>query len=277
MEILKILTIFILWTVFGSFWWVLISRERDKKWIKSILFWRSKCDKCWKILSATELVPLVSFFAQKWKCKKCWTKLSNFYRIIELIMWIIFVITYYFFPHWNIWELIARTIINRGLTLLIIVDYTKYELHLPIRIITTIIALVFSIIRNPIKEIIISTISFVIIFLLIYFLWKLIVKLKYQKKWEWFGQWDIYLAWTIWILFPFVFQINEIDFSAFNLTKLVLTFIIISSVLWIIYALIRNTISHTKIKNSKELPFIPSMIFSFWIIILLGSTFINII
>ncbi|MBO4517262.1 prepilin peptidase [bacterium] len=37
-------------------------------------------------MSAIELIPLVSFFIQKGKCKKCGTKLSSFYRIIELIM-----------------------------------------------------------------------------------------------------------------------------------------------------------------------------------------------
>jgi prepilin signal peptidase PulO-like enzyme (type II secretory pathway) len=270
MQILKILIIFILWTVFGSFWWVLIGRERDKNWIKSILFWRSKCDKCWKKLTATELIPIVSFFAQKWKCKKCGTKLSNFYRIIELIMWIVFVLTYLFFPHWNIGELIARLAINWWLTLLIIVDYTKYELHFPMRIITTIIALIFSIIKNPLSNVAISTLAFVLIFLWIYFLGKLIVKLKYHQKWEGFGQWDIYLAWTIWILFPFVFSLNNINTSTSNFLPFALIFIILSSIIWLIYAWIRYLINKNK---SKELPFIPAMILALWILLLIGNYF----
>lgn len=270
MQILKVLIIFILWTVFGSFWWVLIGRERDKNWIKSILFWRSKCDKCWKILSALELIPIISFLAQKWQCKKCGTKLSNFYRIIELIMWIVFVLTYLFFPHWNIGELIARLAINWWLTLLIIVDYTKYELHFPMRIITTIIALIFSIIKNPLSNVAISTLAFVLIFLWIYFLGKLIVKLKYHQKWEGFGQWDIYLAWTIWILFPFVFSLNNINTSTSNFISFALIFIILSSVIWLIYAWIRYLINKNK---SKELPFIPAMILALWVLLLLGNYF----
>ena len=277
MKILEIEILFIIWTIFASFWWVLIGREWDKEWIKSILFGRSKCDKCWKTLSAIELIPLVSFFMQKWKCKKCWTKLSNFYRIIELVMWIVFVLTYLFFPYSNIWELVARLAINRWFVLLIIVDYTRYELHFPMWVITTIIALIFSIMNNPIKNIIISTISFVAVFLWIYFLWRLVVKLKYKKKWEWFGQWDIYLAWTIWILFPFVFSVSSVAFSSFEFIQLLLLFIIISSLLWVIYAAIRNVILCKKLKKPKELPFIPSMIFSFWIILLLGNLFINIL
>ena len=181
MTILKICFLFILWTMFGSFWWVLISRNRDKKWIKSILFGRSKCDKCWKTLSSIELIPLVSFFMQKWKCKNCWTKLSNFYWILELVMGVTFMLTYLLFPYWNIWELIARLLINWWFVLLMVVDYSKYELHFPMRIITTVIALIFSFLDQTTKEIIITTGILCLLFTWIYFLSKYYVKLKYKK------------------------------------------------------------------------------------------------
>ena len=267
---LKICLFFVLWTIFGSFWWVLIGRNRDKQWLKSIIFGRSKCDKCWKTLSATELIPLISFFVQKWKCKNCWTKLSNLYRIMEVIMWIVFVWTYLLFPYWNIWELIVRLTINWWLTLLIFADCTKYELHFPMRIITTLIALIFSIIKQPFKEIAISTTIFILVFLWIYFAAKYYVKLKYKTKWEWFGQWDIYLAGTIWILFPFVFSYNNIATSFSNFVSFCLIFIILSSIIWLIYAWIRYLINKNK---SKELPFIPAMIFALWILLLLGNYF----
>ena len=271
MIVVNICILFILWTVFWSFWWVLIGRKRDKKWIKSILFGRSKCDKCWKILSPIELVPLVSFFVQKWKCKKCWTKLSNFYWILELVMWIVFVLTYLLFPYWNIWGLIARLLINWWFILLIVVDYTKYELHFPMWIITTLVVLVFSILNQPIKEILITTSLLFLLFLWIYFLSKYYVKLKYKKDWEWFGQWDIYIATTVWLLFPFVFSYNNIQFDIFNTANLILIYTIITCILWLIYALIRNKI----FKKSKEIPFIPSMIFGFWILLLLWKYFIT--
>jgi len=271
MIVLKICLLFILWTIFWSFWLVLISRKRDKEWIKSILFGRSKCDWCWKTLTATELIPMISFFVQKWKCKTCWKKLSNSYRIMELIMWIVFVLTYILFPYWNIWELIARLAINWWLTLLGIVDYTKYELHLPMRIITTIICLIFCILNQPIKEITITTLLFFAVYMWIYFLSKYYVKLKYKKKWEGFWQWDIYFATTIWLLFPFIFWNNNIWFNWFNLINLILIYIIISCILWLIYAIIRSKTS----KKSKEVPFIPSMILSFWILLLLGNIFIK--
>ena len=91
---------------------------------------------------------------------------------------------YCFFPYWNIWELVARLAINRGLLLLIIVEFMKYELHFPMWVIATMIALIFSMIKNPIKDVVICTLCFVAIFLWIYFLWKLLVKVKYKKNWE---------------------------------------------------------------------------------------------
>ncbi len=273
MTILNIIILFVLWTIFGSFWWVLISRNWDKNGIKSIFFGRSKCDNCWKTLSPTELIPILSFWLQKGKCKKCGTKLSNFYRIIELICGIIFVITYLLFPHQNIRELVARLIINRWFILLIIVDCTKYELHLPTWILTTIVCLIFSILNQPTKEITISTIFFVSLFLWIYLLSKLYVRLKYKQKWEWFGQWDIYIAGSIGILFPFVFSYHNINVSLLQLVNLALIYIIICCLIWLIYAWIRNKIS----KKSKEIPFIPPMVFGFWILILFANVFTNIL
>lgn len=273
-NILLIIVLFIIGTMFGSFGGVLISRERDNKWIKSILFWRSMCDKCKKILSPIELVPILSFVAQKWKCKNCGVKLPNFYRIIELLMWCVFIMTYLLFPHDNLWELVARLAINWWFMLLIIVDYEKYELHFPMWIITTIIALIFAILQSQFGKIMVSTLVFVWVFLWIYFLAKLFVKMKYKVKWEWFGQWDIYLAWTIWILFPLVFTTNDINFNGINIVYLVLFFILISSVIGLIYAGIRYLFTKNK---SKELPFIPAMIISYRIIMVFGNYFINMI
>jgi len=271
---LLIILLFIIGAMFGSFGGVLISRERDNKWIKSILFGRSMCDKCKKTLSPIELIPILSFVAQKWKCKNCGVKLPNFYWIIELLMWCVFVMTYLLFPHDNIGELVARLAINRWFMLLIVVDYTKYELHFPMWIITTIIALIFAILQSQFRQIVISTLVFVWVFLWIYFLAKLFVKMRYKVKGEWFWQWDIYLAWTIWILFPLVFSANDIVFNGMNLIYLVLFYIIISGIVGLIYAGIRYLFTKNK---SKELPFIPAMIVSYRIIMIFGNCFLSMI
>lgn len=272
-NLINIILLFILWAIFGSFWWVLISRNRDKEWIKSIFFGRSRCDKCKKTLSRSELVPIISFCAQKGKCKNCWTKLPNFYRIIEVICGLIFLLTYLLFPYHTIWELIFWIAINRSLTLIIIFDIQKYELHMPIWIFCTIIALIFSILNYPIKDIITLTLSFLLTFLVIYLLAKLYVKIRFKKKWEWFGMWDVYLSTTIWILSIFVFNIHYIDINSFNIIKIVLIFIILSCLIGLIYTWLERILSNRK---DIKIPFLPAMITWFWLLILFGNYFINI-
>lgn len=45
---------------------------------------RSHCDACGKILSARELIPVVSFMIQKARCRSCGTALSWQYPLVEL-------------------------------------------------------------------------------------------------------------------------------------------------------------------------------------------------
>ena len=82
--------LFILWTVFGSFSTVLISRWHNKEWW--ILFWRSHCPHCQHSLTAMELIPIFSFLFQNGRCKSCKTTIPFFYPLAELLMGIIFVL-----------------------------------------------------------------------------------------------------------------------------------------------------------------------------------------
>lgn len=47
------------------------------------LFGRSKCESCGRVLSARELVPIVSFFVQRGKCLGCKSSFSIEYPIVE--------------------------------------------------------------------------------------------------------------------------------------------------------------------------------------------------
>lgn len=274
MNIVIIVLLFVLGAIFGSFGWVLISREWDKKWIKSIFFGRSKCEKCQKNLSATELIPLLSFFVQKGKCKTCRSKLSNFYWMIELMSGFVFVITYLFFPYnWFI-ELIFRVIINRSFLLLMIFDIQKHELHLPIWIFVTIFSFIFALLNIDFGVLVGSGLLFLFVFFLIYMFSKYYMKIRFHKYEEGFGQWDVYLSLTIWTLSWFVFYYNNLKFDIVNLVDLILIYVIFSCVIWLIYSLV-NFI--TKIKQKNIIPFLPSMILSFWIVLLFGKFLINIL
>lgn len=109
METIFYLYIFIIWTLFWSFSSVIIDRLKNhKKWI---ITWRSECPKCRHKLWFKDLIPIFSFLSTKWKCRYCRRKISYFYPILEVIMWIIFVITTYFLVdidlilNWNLVEI----------------------------------------------------------------------------------------------------------------------------------------------------------------------------
>ena len=274
MDIIIIILLFVLGTIFGSFGWVLISREWDKEWIKSIFFGRSKCHKCSKTLSFVELVPLLSFFLQRGKCKKCEFKLSSFYRIIELLSGLVFIVTYLLFPYNWLIELIFRTIINWSFLLLMIFDIQKHELHLPIWIFVSLVSLFFVIFKIAAPIILWSVLFFVWTFLIIYFFSKYYMKVRFNKKEEWFGQWDVFLSFPIWILSSFFFHYGNINFGIVNLVDLILIYVILSSVVWLVYSLI-NLFGSVKQKNI--IPFLPSMILAFWILLLFGNFLTNVL
>lgn len=85
--------LFIIGSAFGSFWTVLMSRWKEEKW--GILFGRSECPHCQHILTWRELFPIFSWIFQKWKCMNCHTRISLFYPLSEIFMWVLFMIAGY--------------------------------------------------------------------------------------------------------------------------------------------------------------------------------------
>lgn len=264
MSYVILIFVFVIWTIFGSFWWVLISRDWDKKWMKSIFFGRSKCDKCQKQLSYCELIPLFSFFYQRGKCKDCGAKLSKFYWIVEILSWLIFVLTYLCFPYNLTGELLFWLAINRSFLFLMIFDIQKHELHLPIWIFVTVISIIFALLKIDYVVMLQSVLFFVWVFFLIYVFSKYYMKIRFHKKEEGFGQWDVYLSLTIWILSWFIFYYNAIQFGIVNLVDLILIYVILSCVIGLLYSLV-NLI--TRLKQKNIIPFLPSMIIAFWILL----------
>lgn len=274
MEIIIIIALFVLWAIFGSFWWVLISRNWDKDWIKSICFGRSKCTKCNKTLSFLELVPIFSFLFQKWKCKNCGNKLSNFYRTIELLSWLVFVLTYILFPYQTNLELLFWLIINRSFLFLLIFDIQKQELHLPIWILITACSILFAILKIDVIVILETTLWFVLMFLIIYFFSKYYMKIRFKKKEEWFWQWDVFLSLTVWILSWFVFYYNFIEFGIVNLIDLILIYVILSCIIGLIYAVVNRFLFSW---HKQIIPFLPSMIIAYRILLLFWNVLIKIL
>lgn len=91
MNELSIVFIFwLFWLLFWSFWTVLIDRWHKNK--NGIFFWRSECPSCRHILGVLELIPLFSYIIQWGKCRNCKKKISIFYPLAEISMFLIFAI-----------------------------------------------------------------------------------------------------------------------------------------------------------------------------------------
>ena len=94
MDLILIISFFIIGTIFGSFYNVVGYRIPKGQ---SILYPSSHCTNCNHELKAFELVPILSFLFLGGKCKKCKSKISFFYPIFELLTGICFVLSYIVF------------------------------------------------------------------------------------------------------------------------------------------------------------------------------------
>lgn len=90
MLIFFLIIIWLLWMIFWSFASVLISRFYTKEWW--IMTWRSHCINCKHELWALDLVPIFSYIFMLWKCRYCKKKISPEYPLLELVMWLFFVL-----------------------------------------------------------------------------------------------------------------------------------------------------------------------------------------
>jgi prepilin signal peptidase PulO-like enzyme (type II secretory pathway) len=252
-----------------------------------MLRWRSQCPQCGTPLKARNLIPLVSFLRQGGKCEHCKQKISSLYPILEISSALIFLLSFLAFQHAGIGIVIFRCIVNWLLLLLIIYDIMKYELHVPVRIILVIvIALPQLLWRGNYIQAGASAAFFVAIFLIIFRWAKWYVKKKYGADQEWFGEGDIYLAGTIGLLMPLVFQQHYIVFGRISLIDMFLLFIIGSGVLGIFFRLIIhvikrrtpnmwiNTISPL-FRDKVLIPFIPAMIVAFRLLLRKADFFIS--
>ena len=102
MEASIIIGLFVLGTIFGSFYNVVAYRVTKGE---SILFPSSHCPICGHKLKPWELIPIFSFLLQKGRCTDCKTKISWFYPLAEAICGILFVLAYLSF----VWGFIIVT------------------------------------------------------------------------------------------------------------------------------------------------------------------------
>ena len=91
MDIFLYIIIFIMGTVFGSFFTLAVYRIPLKK---DIIYERSFCPKCNHRLEFLDLIPVFSYIFLKGKCRYCGEKVRPRYLILELISGFVFLFTY---------------------------------------------------------------------------------------------------------------------------------------------------------------------------------------
>lgn len=103
-----ILVLVLLGLCFGSFTNALVWRlheqsrpksRRPKHINLSILRGRSACPNCQHQLAATDLVPVLSWLALRGKCRYCHKPISTQYPLVELLMVLLFVLSYLLWPY----------------------------------------------------------------------------------------------------------------------------------------------------------------------------------
>lgn len=84
---------FILGTIIGSFLNVVVLRYERSRSVNG----RSFCPKCFTVLKAFELIPVVSFIVQRGMCRTCHNPISIQYPVVELLTGFIFMGLYLLF------------------------------------------------------------------------------------------------------------------------------------------------------------------------------------
>lgn len=248
MEWILIVLLFIVGTIFGSFYNVVGYRIPKGE---SILYPSSHCTKCNHKLKPFELIPIFSFIFLGGKCSKCKDKISFFYPIFELLTGLAFAISYVVFG-WSL-ECLYSIIFLSMLIIVIISDYQTM-------IIPDSILVFFSLILAFIKYFIggIETVGISLLHAIAAFIFMLLLKLlgDFLFKKESMGGGDIKLLAVFGFVLGFPLSITSVFLSAF--IALPISLIIL------------------KLKNSHEIPFGPFLAIAA-IIIFLSKIDINFI
>ncbi len=127
MELIIILLSIALGLIVGSFLNVVIIRGVKKEKLNG----RSHCPFCKTKLSSKELIPIISFLAQKGQCLHCGKKISWQYPLVEGLAGITFPTTIWFFIKNNLWlnfyDLIFLVFLLVGIATAIIIAITDWR------------------------------------------------------------------------------------------------------------------------------------------------------
>lgn len=132
---LYLFLLFSLWVSYWSFSWLVLYRLKNK--LPWIFLGRSFCPKCNHQLSAKNLVPVFSYLFQKGKCSYCSEKIPLQYFLLEISLWIIFVLFGLFVDtQYNFLSIFLYSLVFLGIYILSVYDYlhtlVEDEITLPL-------------------------------------------------------------------------------------------------------------------------------------------------
>lgn len=273
------LILFFLWAVFGSFGGVIIERGRwwfaRGEWGK-VFGGRSYCPSCKHTLTRWQLIPLGGWLLQKGKCFRCNLSIPAWYLWEELVMGMVFVVT------WRtiVWfdttllvdthvtmQLLFWLVVNWWLVLLLLADLLWYELNLYVRIILMVAIACFQVFGG-IGDWQMMIIGGLVLSCLFYGIYLGAARRQTAKQGEfteWFGLGDVWMAGLVGSLVGVVFP----EWTILLWIQLVLLYLVLSSSLGIVFRWARNVLT----KNQEDqMPFLPAMIVAIRLIVIFQDT-----
>ena len=207
MEISIIIGLFILGTIFGSFYNVVAYRLPKGE---SIVYPSSHCPNCNHKLKSLELIPILSYMLQKGRCVNCKQKISIFYPISEIICGLLFVICYLSFG--ISFNLIIALTFTSLLIIVILSDYYYMIIEDSVLIVFSILLMIEIYFINGLNVLLNSLLSALISFIIM-----LVLKLfgDFIFKRESMGGGDIKLMAVFGLIIGWELSIITIFLSAF--------------------------------------------------------------
>ena len=218
---MDLIFVIILGGLWGSFANVCIYRLPMDK---GVVFGRSFCPNCKKLITWKDNIPIISFILLSGKCRKCKKKISLQYLVIELITIIYFLIVYYLFGV----SITTLLFLILGLSFVIIffIDLKHYIIPNVLTFSLMIIGFVksFDPNLNPIFPNFIN--SFIGGIFGYFVIWSIIYFYKQVRKKEGMGLGDAKLLsaigfWFGWISIPFVIFLSSIIALLFVIPSLI--------------------------------------------------------
>jgi len=119
---MALLILVIIGLCFGSFINALVWRLHEhKNWFND----RSECIDCHHKLAYFDLFPIISWICLKGKCRYCHKKISIQYPIVEAVVPLVFVVSYFFWPY----NLAGAQIAVFSLWLVVVIGLTALALY----------------------------------------------------------------------------------------------------------------------------------------------------